>query len=220
MSQILEQLIYRANIFNYDNKFLDERANLKLEVTNSPKQDEIIAEFTKDSAEDQLRNIQSLRKEDRRDVEKENPMNQAQNDPKQEEKTRTFLKNIFELISGLQTKISDNQTKCNNSLLYCLLYLDGLIMMDIEVVRVFADGLHQKTVNLVKELKSILSCKYNEDAAKEVASHILSAYYAFNNPETIEAQEWFYLIKWTADFSVTRYICFNKAQRIMFLHQI
>ena len=203
MSQILEKLIYRANIFNYDNKFLDDRSNLQLNSEQAKSQVDTIEEFLKDSPENQIKLILSVRKEEKNFDDKENTVNLIQVDPKLQQKAKLFLRSIFELIQLSQKKISDNNSSFNNNLLYGLLYLDGFIMMDIEVVRVFIDYYQQINCDLVRELKSIMYGKFNEDPAKEVSSHILSAFYSFNNPETIELQEWYSLMKWTNDFSLT-----------------
>jgi hypothetical protein len=204
MSQILEKLIYRANIFNYDNKFLDEKHNLQLNADLVRQQADTILEFIKDGAEDQLRNVLSIRKEDKKEVEKENPINGLQVDSKEkQQKAKQFLRALFEMIQISQKKVAENNSSYHNNLLYGLLYLDGLIMMDIEVVKVFSEYFQQISLEFSREMRSIMNGKFNEDSAKEISSHILSAYYSFNNPEIVESSEWFSLMKWTSDFSLT-----------------
>jgi hypothetical protein len=88
----------------------------------------------------------------------------------------------------------------SDNILYCLLYLDGLIMFNIDIVKQLDKLSPLIGINFYDVLFEILSNKFLEDSIKEVASHILSAELSFVNPETIATSYWKELINWTYNY--------------------
>lgn len=102
---------------------------------------------------------------------------------------------VDQLKSSLQVRNS-----FSDNILYCLLYLDGLIMFNIDIVRLIDRLSPLLGVNFYEVLFEILSNKYVEDSIKEVASHILSAELSFVYPEGISLSLWKELINWTYNY--------------------
>ena len=106
----------------------------------------------------------------------------------------------------LQTQKSEH----SDSILYCLLFFDGLIMANVEFVKILVS----QSENLGIELNDLLTIFYNildsvyiEETSKEVASHVLCAILAFTEPEKIYAsnEELFSgLMQWTYDYCLVK----------------
>ncbi len=105
-----------------------------------------------------------------------------------EMKSRQYVRNAF----------SDN-------ILYALLYLDGLIMFNVDIIRCISKVSPLVGVNLHNILFEILNEKYLDEQTKEVASHLLSAELSFVNPDIISNTLWKNAINWTYNYYVQRY---------------
>jgi hypothetical protein len=106
---------------------------------------------------------------------------------------------VDQLKSSQQTRnaFSDN-------ILYCLLYLDGLVMFNMDIVRLLDRYSPLLGINFYEVLFEILENKFVEDSIKEIASHVLSGYLSFVNPEGININSWKELINWCYNYYTQR----------------
>jgi hypothetical protein len=110
------------------------------------------------------------------------------------------LENMEKLaVDQLKTSLYVRNAFSDN-ILYCLLYLDGLIMFNIDIVKLMDRLSPLLGVNFYEVLFEILSNKFLEDSIKEVASHILSAELGFVYPEGINLNLWKEIISWTYNY--------------------
>ena len=106
---------------------------------------------------------------------------------------------VEEMKSSIQTKsvFSDN-------ILYVLLYLDGLVMFNIDIIKKFDMYAPLLGSNLIDVLFDIINDTFLDGYTKEVASHLLSSDLAFVNPEGFPANKWKELMYWTYDYYLQR----------------
>jgi hypothetical protein len=100
-------------------------------------------------------------------------------------------------------QVSTNSSTDN--VLYLLLYLDALIMVNIDIVKKFS--LYSEDIlgfNFVDLLFGIINSKYLSDSHKEVASHILAATLSFNNIEGKDFNKMTDLLSWTHAFVTSK----------------
>lgn len=91
-----------------------------------------------------------------------------------------------------------------DNLLYSLLYLDGLIMINIDLIRKISELSPLVGKSLADILFELLNSKFIDDNAKEIASHILSADLSFANPDAVQMNIWKDLMYWTLNFYNTK----------------
>lgn len=105
-------------------------------------------------------------------------------------------------VQNMKTNLAVKNASSDN-ILYCLLYLDGLIMINIDLIKKIdeAGGLNGKP--LADLLNDVLITRFLDDYSKEVASHILSAALSFVRPDTEPLQKSIDLIGWTYDYYQT-----------------
>jgi hypothetical protein len=246
-NNLLDNIIYRANIFNYDSKFLSEfrKKDIKLDLNlysrirtqQSNDQLAIAIQFMNQKSKDQLTQILSLLAqkdeeesaeinmdhEDEEVVDTSNKLQRMVLNSKSKDARTTFLllidvllfsKNqhyateskrlegemeVDEVKNSLQTRsvFSDN-------ILYTLLYLDGLIMFNIDIIKKLDQYAPLLGVNFTDILFEIINDKYLDGNTKEIASHLLSADLAFVNPEGFPVSKWKELMYWTFDYYLLR----------------
>jgi hypothetical protein len=106
----------------------------------------------------------------------------------------------------LQTKKTEN----SDSILYSLLFFDGLLMANVEFVKILvsqAESLGIELVDLLTILYNILDSGHIEETSKEVASHLLCGILAFTDPEKIyQSNEELFsgLMQWTYDYCLLK----------------
>jgi hypothetical protein len=107
----------------------------------------------------------------------------------------------FEKLQVDQLKSSQQvRNSFSDNILYGLLYLDGLVMFNVDIVRLLDRYSPLLGINFHEVLFEILSNQFVEDSIKEVASHVLSAYLSFVNPEGIGLNLWKEFINWTYNY--------------------
>lgn len=242
-SNLLDNIIYRANIFNYDTKFLNEvrERNLKLDLNSysQVRKDQTTVEvstgyqFLKQKSKDQLGQIlgllsQSEEEEEEREGDEEEvdtnlsrKVNKMAINPRSKDARSTFLL-LVDIIMFSKSQISTRESKrleemenmevealkssqhvrnvFSDNILYALLYLDGLIMFNIDIIKKLDQYSPLIGAPLSEILFDVLNDKFIDDYTKEVASHLLSADLAFANPEGIAMTTWKDLIHWTFDY--------------------
>jgi len=245
-NNLLDNIIYRANIFNYDSKFLSEfrKKDIKLDLNlyskvrtqQSNDQLAIAIQFMNQKSKDQLVQILSLLSqkeeeepseininEDEEVVDTSNKLQKMVLNSKSKDARTTFLllidvllfsKNqhyateskrlegdmeVDEVKSSLHTR-----TVFSDNILYTLLYLDGLIMFNIDIIKKLDQYSPLLGVNFTDILFEIVNDKYLDGNTKEIASHLLSADLAFVNPEGFPINKWKELMYWTFDYYLLR----------------
>jgi hypothetical protein len=92
-----------------------------------------------------------------------------------------------------------------DNVLYVLLYLDALVMVNIDIVKKFS--LYSQCLlgfSFVDLLFSIINSRHLADSHKEVASHVQSAVLGFENPECKEFDKVAELLGWIYTFTTSK----------------
>jgi hypothetical protein len=92
-----------------------------------------------------------------------------------------------------------------DNVLYVLLYLDALVMVNIDIVKKFV--LYSQCLlgfSFADLLFDLLNSRHLSDSHKEVASHVLSAQMSFDNQEAKEFGKLSELMKWTHHFATAK----------------
>jgi hypothetical protein len=240
MIKLSENLIYRANIFNYESRYFDEyhQINNKIDFslynlsTNKNLSENYLKfeNFVNLPLEDQLGNLFSLtgllNENDSNEVPEEENSNQ---EPKKlinkdakifiqvivdllESSTRLIETTEEELNSGNVTEINskDNKksfaTKASYNLINSLLFLDGIIMSNIDLAGVLELLADNVGVSLVESLFSILDSpsNYFSDYTKEVAAHIISCIQVFSVKQEYGTNDFQRLVEWVMNYNYAR----------------
>jgi hypothetical protein len=254
-NNLLDNIIYRANIFNYDNKFLSEirERNLKLDLNiySKEKREESIVDisasvqFLRQKSKDQLTQMLGLiaQKEDEKvnldneevyeedDSEVNTNLNKINyikkvNIPNTNnisyKEARSTLLLLLDVISFSKNHMTNSEAKrleemenmevdmmksgqiirsaFSDNILYCLLYIDGLAMFNIDIVRKLSILSPTLGVNFPDILFEIINNKFLEDNTKEIASHLLSAELSFVDPENVPMTKWKELMYFTFNY--------------------
>jgi hypothetical protein len=247
-NNLLDNIIYRANIFNYDSKFLAEfrKRDLKLDlhlyskVRTQQSNDQLATaiQFMNQKSKDQLGQILSLlaQKEEEESVEFNGEDDEEVVDTskklqkmvlnsKSKDARTTFLLLLDVLMfsknqhysteskrleGGMEVEEVKSSVQARNvfsdNILYTLLYLDGLIMFNIDIIKKLDQYAPLLGANLMDILFEIINDKYLDGNTKEIASHLLSADLAFVNPEGFPVNKWRELMYWTFDYYLLRYV--------------
>lgn len=92
----------------------------------------------------------------------------------------------------------------SDTILYCLLYLDGLIMINIDLIKKIDEAASLNGKYLSDLLREVLYSQFLEDSLKEVASHILAADLSMVKPETEPLNNIVDLLTWTYNYYQTK----------------
>ena len=192
-----DNLIYHSNIFNYDKAYLMELINRRIKIDFGPfsieNQDDMvpIISFLKMSSKDQITELSTLilqqaREEEKGMLEKENEEEEEEEEEKKEisKEAAKTLRKILELLVFSYRKIEETINDSPDqeltpdinvdNLICCLLYLDGISMVNIDIIKVITIQCPSTGLNLSELIFSILNNKNIDFHIKEVASHILS----------------------------------------------
>ena len=191
-----DNLIYHSNIFNYDKAYLMELRNRRIKLDfrlfNEENQEDLtsIISFLKMSSKDQITELSTLllqqaREEEKGMLEKENEEEEEEEEKKEisKEAAKT-LRKILELLvfsyRQLEEKINENPDQeitpdvNMDNVICCLLYLDGISMVNIDIIKVITIQCPSTGLNLSELIFNILNNKNIDFHIREVASHILS----------------------------------------------
>lgn len=101
-------------------------------------------------------------------------------------------------------EVQQSQRNYRNAILFCLLYLDGLVMINVDNINKIHFVAESHKVDLVDVLKSILRSKAIEVNLKEVASHILSAVIGFSEMVSVDDESIDTILTWTKEHHIVR----------------
>ena len=193
-----DNLIYHANIFNYDKSYLMELINRRIKIDFSQfsmeNQDDIvpIISFLKMSSKDQISELSTLlyqisKEEERGMSEIENDEEEENEEIEKKEISKDAIKTLRKILEllvysfrKLEEKINDNPEQeitpdiNMDNLICCLLYLDGISMVNLDIIKVITAQCPNTGLNLNELIFEILNNKNIDFHIREVASHILS----------------------------------------------
>jgi hypothetical protein len=240
-NNLLDNIIYRANIFNYDTKFLNDvrERNLKLDlnmysqIRNKSNVVETLRgyQFLKQKSKDQMNQVLSLltqkdddEGEELREIEQElgNKKGDKSNLLSRNKDARTTFLLLIDIIMFSKVQITSSENKklaegeqmeveelkssnlvrnvYSDNILYSLLYLDGLIMFNIDSIKKLDLYCPLLGSTLSEVLFDLINDRFIEDYCKEIASHLLSADLAFTNPEAVNLNIWKDIMNWTFNY--------------------
>ncbi len=226
-NNLQDDIVYHANIFNYDKQFLMNllKFNIKLDF----------AEYTQAKGQDLKPTIEFLKKKSREQVDLMtyavyNEFNQLPEDldPElvqkkvQDSKAATkALRHLFNLFTYSYEKAEEKAKVIEgssieagelyaNNLIACLLYWDGISMVNIDIVKLIENGAGYTGKSFKEFIFMILNNKKFDYHIQEIASHILSIDLMVNYENTFPQQEIDIpeaskeLMKWTYEICIQK----------------
>lgn len=106
-------------------------------------------------------------------------------------------------VSDLKTSSKKKQHFSEN-ILFVLLYIDGLVMFNIDIIKKFEQYSPLVGINFSEFLFEMINCKFVDDFTKEIASHLLCTSMAFVNPEIIALSKWKDILNWSFDYYLSK----------------
>lgn len=225
LKKFTDNIAYRANIFNYDSKFFDEFSNsslqfLDLEQNKEPALKKVsedikkyIAIFSK-PVNEQLNLFNTLvyylnesNEESSQKVTKDakqiiqtiiDAIQNCHNVLKQTEEER--LKNQETWDTGVTQAKKQYAERLLANITYCLLFLDGLIMQNVEISGVYELLSQNVGINFDDLMNTLLASKELNTQQKEVVSHIYSASIVFAS-KAKDASLYKAITKWTISYN-------------------
>lgn len=101
-------------------------------------------------------------------------------------------------------EVQENQKNYRNALLFSLLYLDGLVMINIDNINKIHFVAESHKVDLIQILRGVLKTKAVEPNIKEVAAHVLSAAIGFSEIVNIDEESIAAILTWTKEHHIIR----------------
>jgi hypothetical protein len=99
-------------------------------------------------------------------------------------------------------KIQNEQKNLINGILFCLLYLDGLIMINIENINKIQYVALSHKINLFGIFTQIMKMRVLEGNLKEIASHLFCAIIGFCEFDSNNDDLYRYIIDWIRDHHI------------------
>lgn len=225
LKKFTDNIAYRANIFNYDSKYFDEFSNssiqnLDLEQNKEPALKKVSEDAKKYFSifsipvNDQLNHFNSLvyilnesEESSQKKVSKEakliiqtiiDAIQNCHNVLKQTEEER--LKNQETWDTGVTQAKKQYAERLLANITYCLLFLDGLIMQNVEISGVYELLSINVGINFEELMNTLLASKELTIQQKEVVSHIYSASIVFA-AKAKDASLYKAIIKWTINYN-------------------
>ena len=193
-NNLQDDIVYHANIFNYDKKFLSDilKYGLKIDFSqyrvekNVKKEDlTLVNEFLKMKAKDQVELMTiAVDHEYGRLPEEDAEMKKKVQQSKSATKTLRHLFSLFKFCYDKATEslkqnmeaegaIKVGQEHADN-MIACLLFFDGISMVNIDVIRLIENNASYTTKALTELVFMPLNDNNLDFHIKEIASHILS----------------------------------------------
>ena len=228
-NNLQDDIVYHANIFNYDKKFLTTLLNTGIRIDFSDyaqeknvKVEDItpVMEFLKSKSKNQVALMTLAVDHEYRRISDDDPELLAK---KQQLKSVTkTLRHLFKLFQFSydkamervkqamegEGKIEPGEIHANN-IISCLLFFDGISMVNIDIIKLIENNASYTNKSLVELIFMILNNNYIDFHIKEVASHILSIDLMQNDGsnDIMEQNEDFFencinLMKWIYELSI------------------
>lgn len=240
---ISKGIIFRANIFNYDNKFFEDfrNRNRRLDLNdfsqvshkNIVQHKQTVTEFLNRNFKDQIDLMNTLLDGEQYELEQAED-NKDENKDKTKrivsKEARIVLQVLLDVVntsSKLLTEKEEDRLKNQDHLdddeilnrktevqrhsdnvLLALLYLDGLIMTQIDLISVINNQGPNVGVVVDELFYSLLDKTHLETSTKEIASHLLSASLSFTSlGKEFSNEKLSRVLDWTFDY------CLNSDRR-------
>ena len=192
-NNIQDNIVYHANIFNYDKQFLMNllRFGIKLDFTEYANEKNIqdmqpIINYLKLKSKDQAQLMtyaydNEFRQLEEEEVEQDEQQKKAQ--IKSATKTLRYLFNLFmysfekaeEKVKSIEgSQIEPGNDPHSNNVIACLLFFDGISMVNIDIIKLIENNAQYTGKSLKELIFMILNHKNVDFHIKEIASHILS----------------------------------------------
>ena len=240
LNKYTENLVYRANIFNYDSKFFDEfskgsqlydrlglrdnsfdKASKKLSDLDRFFGYQIVKQF------DELNSLANLLHETDSSSDEVKPNINLNSNNERKSATskdaKLVVETLIEILSCSFIVLQKNEKeridthhksevgdynekkqyseKIIGNITFCLLYLDGILMYNIDLAGVFELMSLNVGVRFNKLLSDLLYSNLIPDTSKEVASHILSASVVFSVNTRHVTDEFNDIIEWSYNYN-------------------
>ena len=227
-NNLQDDIVYHANIFNYDKKFLNTliSSNIKIDFSdysqeNNVKSDDValVMDFLKSKSKSQVELMTIAVDREYGRLSEDDPELQSK---KQQLKSATkTLRHLFSLFkfyydkalerskSGSGAKIEAGESNADN-MIACLLFFDGISMVNIDIIKLIENNASYTGKSLIELVFMILNDEYVDFHIKEIASHILSIDLMQNEGiGQIDQNENFNencrnLIKWSYELSIQK----------------
>lgn len=226
-NNLQDNIVYHANIFNYDKKFLTTLLNIgiKLDFTDYSQEKNVksediesVIEFLKSKSKNQVSLMTLAVDHEYRRIQDDDP-ELAENKQQLKSVTKT-LRHLFKLFQFSydkamekvkqamegEGKIEPGDINANN-MITCLLYFDGISMVNIDIIKLIENNASYTSKTLVELVFMLLNNNYLDFHIKEIASHILSIDLMQNDGSNEEQNENFSencinLMKWIYELSI------------------
>lgn len=115
-----------------------------------------------------------------------------------------------DIAVDVRKQLQSQKTEHSDSILYSLLFFDGLVMVNVDFVKILvcqAETVGIELLDLIGIFYNILDSSFIEETSKEVASHILSAILAFTDPDKIfdtNKNIFASVMQWTYDYCLLK----------------
>lgn len=244
LNKFTENIVYRANIFNYDSKFFDEFSKGPQSLDPSQLRDISFDNATKKLSDlnrflgyqvikqfEELNSLANLLHEtdsDTNNLEVGGISNPTSNQRKYitSKDAKLVIQIIIDILNCSinvlhknEKERIDNQHKTNVNLFndqkqysektlgnitYCLLFLDGVLMYNIDLAGVFELLSLNVGVRFYDILNNLLESNIVSDSTKEIASHILSASMVFSVNTKFVSDDYNKIIDWSYNYNVIK----------------
>ena len=224
-----DDIVYHSNIFNYDKKFLNTliQNNIKINFKdyaqdNNVKQEDIakVIEFLNKKSKEQVDQMTiAVENEYGRLPEDDQEIQKKVKQSKQALKALRHMFSLFkysfdkaeEKVKNLEgdAKIEPGETNADN-VIACLLFFDGISMVNIDVIKLIENNASYTTKNLTELVFMIINNNYVDFHIKEIASHILSiSFMQYEGGNDVNENENFFencknLMKWSYEISIQK----------------
>ena len=193
-NNLQDDIVYHANIFNYDKKFLSDilKYGLKIDFSQYSREKKVkeedltlVNEFLKMKAKDRVELMTiAVDHEYGRLPEEDAEIKKKVQQSKSATKTLRHLFSLFKFCYDKATEglkqnmeaegaIKVGQEHADN-MIACLLFFDGISMVNIDVIRLIENNASYTTKTLTELVFMLLNDNNLDFHIKEIASHILS----------------------------------------------
>ena len=228
-NNLQDDIVYHANIFNYDKKFLTTLLNTGIRFDFSDyiqeknvKVEDItpVMDFLKSKSKNQVSLMTLAVDHEYRRISDDDPeLLSKKQQLKSVTKTLRHLFKLFQFsydkamekvkqVMEGEGKIEPGEINANN-IITCLLFFDGVSMVNIDIIKLIENNASYTNKSLVELVFMILNNNYIDFHIKEIASHILSIDLMQNDGsnEALEQNEDFSencinLMKWIYELSI------------------
>ena len=226
-NNLQDDIVYHANIFNYDKQFLMNllKFNIKLDFTEfsqvKNKDMKPVTEFLNKKSKDQVELMNYAVYNEYGQLPEELDPETSQKKIQDSKAATKALRHLFDLFMYSYEKAVEKAKAMEggkiepgdlhaNNIIACLLYWDGISMVNIDIVKLIENNANYTGMILKDFIFMILNNNYIDFHIKEIASHILSIDFMVNYENTFTEQDpELYnnskeLMKWTYELCIQK----------------